>query len=260
MWVDKGEDSQFHGTVLGSAHVTLGDGTYIGPDVKIVGNGSVRFGDYCKIHAGTFINVPHSHSSIVFGHNCWFGERCVLDGTGGIDAGNNVGAGIGSQLYSHIAHGDVGAGCRLYGMGKLLLGDDVWFVGQCLVSPIVAERRSVAVLGSVVTKAMKENRIYGGSPARDITDKMGGPPWRDISPEQQVQQFETCLREFASRRDREPVATDMRACVEYPAAMDERVTYFNVVERTYTKRRSPKEIRFMQWLTSYKGRFTPVGA
>lgn len=250
MLVDKGKGAQFHGTVHNNARVILGTGSHIADNVKIVGDGTVRFGDYCKVHSGTFINVPHSRSTVNFGHNCWFGERCVLDGTGDIQGGNNIGAGIGSQLYSHIAHGDIGAGCRLYSQEKLLLEDDVWFVGQCFVSPIHAHRRAVAALGSVITRDMSENRIYGGSPAKDITDKMGGPPWRDITPEEQLVRFTGHVREYG--------AEDVQGVLEYPVIMNERVSYFNVVERTYVKRGTPKEIRFMKWLTSYRGRFTPI--
>lgn len=260
MLVERAEGSQFHGTICNNARVILGTGSHIADNVKIVGDGTVRFGDYCKVHSGTFINVPYSHSTINFGHNCWFGERCVLDGTGNIQGGNNIGAGIGSQLYSHIAHGDTGAGCRLYGQGKLLLEDDVWFVGQCFVSPIHARRRAVAALGSVITRDMSENRIYGGSPAKDITDKMGGPPWREITPKEQLTGFLGNVEEYAtvSNYTTRDVCEFIHGVLEYPVTMDERVSYFNVIERTYTKRGTPKEIRFMKWLTSYKGRFTPI--
>lgn len=55
----------------------------------------------------------------------------------------------------------------------MVVEDGVWFVGHCLVSPIRAKARSMAMLGSVVTKDMDHNRIYAGTPAKDITDKVG---------------------------------------------------------------------------------------
>jgi thiamine monophosphate synthase len=48
----------------------------------------------------------------------------------------------------------------------------VWFVGHCIVSPINAKDKSMALVGSVVTKDMDENKIYAGSPAKDITEKV----------------------------------------------------------------------------------------
>ena len=233
----------------------LGDNVYIGPGVRIIGTGVVRFGDYSKIHQGCFINSADKH--IIFGHNTWIGERTVLDGTGGITAGNNVGVGIASHLYSHIAHGDVMAGCRYMSSKELVVGDDAWFVGQCLVSPVTVGSKSLAMLGSTITKDMLPNHTYAGVPAVDITHKVGAP-WKDVTPGEKLRMFSEHLLEFAKQStNHASYATKIEPVAEFPTQMSLQKSYFNVVSRTYTKRRTVAEIEFMKWFTTWRGRFTP---
>lgn len=244
-------------TVSSDVELTLGDGTHLGAGVHVVGRGHVTLGDYCKVHAGCFINVGDG-GHVILGHNCWFGERCVLDGTGGLRAGNNVGAGIGSQLYTHVAHGDVIEGCTLEGKRGMVLEDDVWFVGQCFVNPILAKAKSTALLGSVITKDMEAQRVYGGNPAKDITDRIG-PVWRERDPHAKLEMLQARLDEYCALHPGQEtyVRSCIVPCLEYPKNMSGAASYFNVTRRRYTKRLSVHERRFMAWLTSYKGRFTP---
>jgi len=50
-----------------------------------------------------------------------------------------------------------------------MVGNDVWFVGHCVVSPVVVEDKSMSM--SVITKDMKYNEIYAGAPAKPISEK-----------------------------------------------------------------------------------------
>ncbi len=235
--------------------VILGDNVHIGPGVRIVGKGVVKFGDYSKVHGGCFITASHPHSVVEFGCNTWIGERSVLDGRGGLHAGHNVGVGISSHLYSHIAHGDTMAGCKLMSEKQLLIGNDAWFVGQCLVSPVNVGEKSVAMLGSCITHDMLPNSIYAGVPAKDLTEKLGRP-WEDRPIIDRASLFEQRLKEFCDITGRK--TTDQIQCVDaFPIDMKDDVSYFNVSSRTYTKKRTPVEVEFMLWLTSWKGRFTP---
>jgi acetyltransferase-like isoleucine patch superfamily enzyme len=236
---------------------TVGDGSYIGPDVHIVGSGTVKFGDYCKIHAGCFINVGHG-GHVTFGHNCWFGEQTVLDGAGGLTGGNNVGAGIGSQLYTHIAHGDVIEGCLFESRSAMVLEDDVWFVGQCFVSPIHAGEKSIALLGSVITSNMTPRGVYAGNPGRDITDRIGSG-WTFRSPKTKLKMLQARIEEYCALfPERAKMARScIVPCLKYPRKPDTTISYFNSSTRKYTKRLTEVEFLFMSWLTSYKGRFTP---
>ena len=239
------------GVDFGDADVELGDCVEIGRDVKVIGSGTLRIGDYSKIHRGTFINAS---GSVVLGEQAWIGERSVLDGTGELRAGDFLGVGIGSSLYSHIRHGDVTYGSKYNSKGKLIIGDDVWFVGQCMVSPIVAASRSMAMLGSVVTRDMAENRIYAGVPAKDITDRVG-EPWSDPKPVDifwgVVDLVEEGCKELGLNR-RDFVVTN-RLVPEYE--LDPNKTYYVTEDRTYTKRLTDQEIKLNRWLFSARAKF-----
>ena len=233
--------------------IEIGDNVYIGPKVRIVGNGRVKIGDYTKIHEDCLILAL---KYVEIGHNCWFGERCVIDGSGGIKIGNNVGVGVASQLYSHVAHGDVLEGCQIFGHKELTIDDDAWLVGMCLVSPVHIGKKSVAYLGSVVTKDMNENSVYAGVPAIDITKKVG-QPWQTRNPKEKLMMFHELLNDF-KLSDPSFNSTCIIPVIEWPNELVESISYFNVVTREYTKRLSANEIKFMKWLTSWKGRFIPL--
>ena len=233
-----------------NADVILGDYVYIGPNVKI-SDGIVRIGDYSKIHDNVYIN-PKLH--VTLGHLSWIGQGTILDGTGGIIAGNYLGVGINSALYSHIRHGDILQGCK-YNMNKeLIIGDDVWFVGMCLVSPIKAENKSMAMLGSVITKNMELNHVYGGNPAKDLTEKIG-VPWNDISIDKKMADMTSNMLEYY-REDPSFDIDSIHIVEEYPEKMDDR-TFYNITDRTYTKKHSLNEVKFNKWLFKYKAKFIP---
>lgn len=236
--------------------LVLGDHVYIGPGTRILGKGKVFFGDYSKIHDGCFINVPNHDSIIKFGCNTWIGERVVLDGTGGICASHNVGVGIASHLYSHIAHGDVLRGCRYHSKNQLNIEKDAWLVGQCLVSPVNIGEKSMAMLGSTITRDMLPNTVYAGVPARDMTEKLGRP-WGDPPKEQRLKTFNQYLSSFL--KENNEIEASIVGVDHFPTNIDSSVSYFNVMSGTYTKRFSEIEQKFMLWLTSYKARFIPEG-
>lgn len=147
--------------------IYIGDQAYIGADVQIICD-DFHIGDYSKIHHHT--NV-HGYNPCKIGHNAWIGQYSIIDCTGGVEIGNNCGIGAHSQLWSHIKYGDTLEGCRFLSERSLTVGHDVWFVGHCVVSPITAEDKSMAMVGSVVTKDMKFNQIYAGTPAVSISQK-----------------------------------------------------------------------------------------
>lgn len=148
--------------------VRIGNGTTFHNDIHVKGS-HFEIGNYGTIYDGCFF----AGGSYRIGHNFWLGHGAIIDGAGGTTIGDNVGIGAQSQLWTHIAFGDTLQGCRFHGSKQLVIGNDVWFVGHCLVSPITAGDRSVAMLGSVVVKDMEPDRTYAGSPATDQTDKFG---------------------------------------------------------------------------------------
>jgi acetyltransferase-like isoleucine patch superfamily enzyme len=236
--------------ISNEADVELGDHVYIGENVKIL-PGKLKIGDYSKIHSGTYINP---YGGITLGHLTWIGQNCIIDGTGGITAGNYLGVGMGSSLYSHIRQGDITEGCRFDKNKKLIIGHDVWFVGMCLVSPIVAHDKSMAMLGSVITKDMNSNTIYGGNPAIELSSKLGFQ-FKERTIDEKIELFNMHVREYIQMHN----ISDLNILLvkEYPEYLDNHITYYNIIDRTYTKTNNAAEVAFNKWLFKYKAKFIP---
>ena len=130
--------------------IVIGDNVYIGGDVQIICD-NFSIGNYSKIQHHTNI---HGYLPCKIGHNAWIGQYSIIDSIGGTTIGNNCGIGAYSQLWSHIKYGDTLEGCRFLKESPLNIGNDVWFVGHCIVSPINVADKSMALVGSVVTKDM----------------------------------------------------------------------------------------------------------
>ncbi|MBW3244186.1 hypothetical protein KUV57_16080 [Epibacterium sp. DP7N7-1] len=219
--------------------VHIGDFCYIGKNTKVMAPEFV-IGDYSKLHENAFC---HGVEPLRIGRNCWFGGGVILDCMGGLDIHDNVGVGAGSQLWTHAQFGDIVEGSRFHSHKKMTVGKDAWFVGHCLVSPVVVGPRSMAMLGSVVTSDMQENHIYGGSPAKNLTDKIGSQfvdrtvDEKIAAAMQMVAEFEDTFPEHRGRLM--PVET-------VPSTADKSITYLELSTRSYTRRQSSAEVAFFQ--------------
>ncbi|MFN3908579.1 MAG: acyltransferase [Flavobacterium sp.] len=228
--------------------IVIGDNCYIGNDVQIICD-DFSIGDYSKIQHHTNI---HGYLPCSIGHNAWIGQYTIIDSIGGMKIGNNCGIGAHSQLWSHIKFGDTLEGCNFLGEKKMEIGNDVWFVGHCIVSPIVAKDKSMAMVGSVVTKDMEFNTIYAGSPAQSISNKIGYQ-FNEVSLECKYTKMLNYLNQFNSD-------SNFLKIVKSESEIDfnnSKVTFFNIETRQYTKRRSNEEIAFMKFLLPDKAKFTP---
>lgn len=224
----------------------IGDHCYIGEGVQIRCP-DFSLGDYSKLHHQTSV---HGYQPCRIGHNAWIGQFCIIDSIGGTTIGDNCGIGAHSQLWSHIKFGDTLEGCRFLSEKPMLIGKDVWFVGHCIVSPIVAEDRSMAMVGSVVTKDMKFNTIYAGSPASEISSKVG-PQFATTSTAHKLETLSTHLEKFGGGKT-------IRIVADPGEVKDDGKSYFVISTRTYTKRRTDEEIAFMKYLLPALAKFTPV--
>jgi len=228
--------------------IVIGDNVYIGDSVQIICD-DFRLGDYSKIQHHTNI---HGYLPCHIGHNAWIGQYTIIDSIGGTTIGDNCGIGAHSQLWSHIKYGDTLEGCRFLDEKPLIVGKDVWFVGHCIVSPIVAEDRSMAMVGSVVTKPMKYNEIYAGSPAASISHKIGYQ-FQEVSVDAKFTTMQRYLEESGLNAGKIRI-------VRSPEEMktDDDISYFDVSTRQYTKRGSEDEVSFMKYLLPARAKFTPV--
>jgi acetyltransferase-like isoleucine patch superfamily enzyme len=250
------------------------DQLVIGKNVRIDPNVEIKcqrlvLGDGVKIDAGTRIEMTdlvigdytHINSNCLFtgddwckiGHNCWFGHYSVVNSTGTAQIGNGVCLGVQGQLWSHMYFGDILQGCRFASLKPLVVEDDVWFASQCVVSPIHARRRSLAMSGSVVTHDMEENHVYAGVPASDVTVNLG-PQFKEVSFEEKRERMENYLREFLDKYH--PSENRIRI-VEKINLSQKEFSQFSLTERLYIKNLYPEEVRFMKYLSPTKAKFYP---
>lgn len=250
-----GKGVQIHPTAVirginGNAKkIEIGDYCYIGQDVQIICD-DFYLGDYSKIQHHTNI---HGYLPCSIGHNSWIGQYTIIDSIGGMHIGNNCGIGAHSQIWSHIKFGDTLEGSRFISEKKMQIGNDVWFVGHCIVSPIIAADKSMAMAGSVITKNMNYNEIYAGSPAKSISDKIGFQ-FKEVSVEEKFLKMKNYLQVSKLSEKHIKIVMDSSQIV----LEDEKITYFNVKDRTYTKRGSEIEVEFMKFLLPEKAKFIPL--
>lgn len=229
--------------------ISIGDNCYIGKNVQIICD-DFSLGDYSKMHHHT--NV-HGYLPCYIGHNAWIGQYTIIDSIGGTTIGNNCGIGAHSQIWSHVKYGDTLEGCRFLSEKEMIIGNDVWFVGHCIVSPIVAKDKSMALVGSVITKDMNYNEIYAGSPAKSITNKVGFQ-FNEVTIEEKYNKMLAYLEQSNFDKSRIKIVKNVSEI-----DLDNKyVTYFNVSDRTYTKRGSGLEIDFMKFLLPDKAKFIPL--
>ena len=218
--------------------VVLGDFCFIGRETRIIVP-EFRLGDYSKLHAFCF---AHGEKPMQIGRNCWIGGNTVLDSIAGLDIDDNVGIGAHSQIWTHIQFGDVVEGCRFYSRKYMYLGKDAWFVGHCIVSPVRVGEKSMALVGSVVTRDMLPNHIYAGVPAKDVTDRFGFQ-FEDRTAEQKAAKLRALIDAFVVQH---PQYTGQLDVVTSPSQRGEGVCCFDVSRRTYTKTYSEAEVAFLR--------------
>lgn len=228
-------------------NIVIGDNVYIGHNVQIICD-HFELGDYGKIHHDSNI---HGYKSCLIGHNLWMGQFCILDSVGSVTIGNNCGIGAHSQLWSHIKYGDTLEGCRFLSEKPLKVGNDVWFVGHTIVSPVTAKDKSMALVGSVIIKDMEYNTIYSGSPAKPISDKIGYQ-FIEVPLDEKDKKMAEYLEKSGVDKTKVKIVNDKSE------AIDKDITYFIISTREYTKRRTEAEIEFMNYLLPEKAKFTPI--
>lgn len=242
-----GKGAIIEGTIRGlngpAKKISIGDHTYIGKGVEIICD-DFAVGDYGKIHKYTTIHGNKVH----IGHNLWCGQNTIIDGLGGVTIGDNCGIGAYSQLWSHIKYGDVLAGCNFAKEKELIVGKDVWFVGHCIVSPITAADRSMALVGSVVTRDMGYNCIYAGCPAVETGRKQFN---EIVDSEKAFKYLHNIVGELGFHS-----AIKIAVC-ELDYTPDNR-SWFFINERTYNKKGTKEEIEFIKYLLPEKAKFTPL--
>ena len=231
--------------------VALGDFSYVGRETRILAP-EFCLGDYSKIHAHSF---GHGAHPLRIGRNCWIGGNTVLDSMGGLDIADNVGIGNQSQLWSHIQFGDVIEGCRFRSQTYLYVQEDAWLVGHCILSPVEVGRRSMALVGSVITRDMEEDHVYAGVPATDVTAKVG-PQFSQRTLKEKTEALRSLLQKFEEEC---PQFKGQLRIIHDVDGTEDGITYFDLSDRTYVQTHSPAEVAFFRSHVPLV-KFTPKGS
>lgn len=254
--------------------VEIGDYCTIGHGVKMVcSGGDVRIGDWSTLHDDCLVL---SGTGVDIGPHCWFGQNCVIDGSGGLTIRRGVRVGMYSQIWSHVAAGEQIEGCTLIGERPVLIEDDVWLVGSCIVaSGVTLGRRVVALIGSNITKSWPANSVLAGTPA---ALKPGLSFYRDINLDEKWSKLcgwlEQSASELSARVEFDNAGTLFMNLDGFPAeriafvrdvsaaaslrASNPQLTVCCVEDKTYNKRLNPTEHRVLKFLSGNKARFNAL--
>lgn len=226
-------------------------------------------GDYSQLHNS---GLHSGYKPLTIGHNCWIGQGSILNATERLSIGNNVRIGTGSQVWTHVASGELLEGCTLYGEHPVTLEDDVWLVGGAVVSPgVTVARKSIVMTGAVLTKSTEPNHTYAGIPARDVTDKLNF--WKSMSDDSKVAMMDGFMGEFLHEYPRyqgrlywktlastQPQSGDVILTEDAPDwefADRSGASVFDLASKTYFKHSSELEIAWIKWLVGFRARFIP---
>ncbi|MCC7478002.1 acyltransferase [bacterium] len=251
--------------------IEIGDNVSIGDDVRILAR-RVKIGDWVTIHNHTTI---YGYEELEIGECSWIGQNVILNCTAPLRIGRGCTISAYSNLWTHFSGGDPLQGCR-YGEGNeapCSLGEDAWIGVQCSIAPVSIGEKALVLAGSIVTKDIPRNTVWGGNPARDLTGRLG-EPYAELDFEQQLMMLLGRLADWRrSRLEREAEAgAEERVAmlledaqhlmhepygdgimvledeVDIPALEARGISVFDLRDRTYSKLRSPAELSFMRFL------------
>jgi acetyltransferase-like isoleucine patch superfamily enzyme len=251
--------------------VIIGDNNVINDNTRIlIGSQDVVIGDWNVFHNDMLIL---GGNGLHIGHNCWFGQNTILDGSGKLQISNGVRVGMYSQIWTHVASGELIEGCLLFGERETIIEDDVWLVGSCVVSSGVRLRKkSVFLINSVITKDSESEKVYSGSPAK-MNEKIN--VWRKVElTEKLIMMLNWAYIFCASNKDysvRDNIESGYFGIIssdekenlvifiedKFENSYHKNITLFNLVNKTYTKTNSELERKFYKFIYNHKARFIP---
>jgi acetyltransferase-like isoleucine patch superfamily enzyme len=119
------------------------------------------------IHIGANFFKP---TNITIGQDTIIGDHCFLDGRAPLKIGNHVG--IASQVLIYNDEHDINSPEYNNSFGPVTIGDYVFIGPRAIILPnVTIGNGAVVAAGAVVTKDVPEFEIWGGIPAKKISDR-----------------------------------------------------------------------------------------
>lgn len=133
-----------------------------------------QFGDNVKIetYCSIFAREPEPSGKLIIGNNTNIGDFTIIDLVDDLIIGNDVAVGPNCIIYTHDhIYTDKSMPAWKGGLVSkpITIKDGAWIgSGVTLLPGIVIGERAVIAAGSVVTKDIESNSMYGGVPAKFI--------------------------------------------------------------------------------------------
>ena len=104
------------------------------------------------------------------GNNCWIGPNTYLDGSGGLEIGDNVTVGVGSMIATHSSvYRDLSAGKEQLVHKSVKIEDFVFIGPGCFIEMgVTIGTQSVIEPHSVVKRSVPAGSIVMGNPGRIV--------------------------------------------------------------------------------------------
>jgi acetyltransferase-like isoleucine patch superfamily enzyme len=258
------------GTLMES--LWLGDNCFLGFRNQILVP-TFTMKDYSQLHNS---GLNTGYKPLEIGYNCWIGQNTILNSTDNLTIMNNVRIGTQSQLWTHVASGELLEGCTLYGNNALLLKDNVWLVGGAVISPgLVLEENSIIMTGSVLTRSTEKKHTYAGVPAIDITNKLSF--WKEMTIDNKIEKLKIFVDEFLSQypqyKESINFVTEINEAnnsnmqkeglmfsampVDFKSINTNSKSIFDVTSKVYLKQRTKIEIDWIKFTVGFRARFIP---
>lgn len=112
-------------------------------------------------------------AGVSLGHDTLIGDHCFLDGRAPLTIGSHVG--IASQVLIYNDEHNVNSDNYGNSFGPVTIKDYVFIGPRAIILPnVTIGTGAVVAAGAVVTKDIPDHEIWGGVPARKISDRRTG--------------------------------------------------------------------------------------
>jgi acetyltransferase-like isoleucine patch superfamily enzyme len=127
-----------------------------------------------ETHCAVFARESEKSGKLVIGNNSNIGDHTIIDLVDDLTIGNDVAIGPNCTLYTHDhIYDDINLPAWKGGIisKPIIIEDGAWVGSSVTILPgITIGKRAVVAAGSIVTKNVETNCIYGGNPAKLIRE------------------------------------------------------------------------------------------
>lgn len=156
--------------------VTIGDHFKLEQGSRLFIQKEWRIGDHVQIatNCALFSRESPSVGVVTIGNNTHIGDNTIIDVTDDVSIGDTVAIGPNCVIYSHDHGYESDATAAWKGpliTHPVMIEDNAWIGSGVTILPgVTIGKRAVLAAGSVVTKDVEANSVYGGIPARKIKE------------------------------------------------------------------------------------------